>query len=126
MPDKIVMCAVPHPSRCSKSNAPTSQAELPLRSDFAARLLQRHREVALERNCRQRKLDQIRIGLNARLPLGLLDQRAYPATDPAALLAEKTRSLRSLHDRLEPRLADENLARLRITPLAPACRRLAC
>src|SRR5712675_623063 len=100
----------------SKSNAATSEAELQLRIDLASSLLERRREVVLERDRRQRKLDQIRIGLDARPPLGLLEQfGANPTADPPALLAQKTGLFRRLHDRLEPRLADEKLTVLRIT-----------
>src|SRR5260370_41605487 len=122
----IVFCGSNRAQRraASKSNSAISEAELQLWIDLASRLLERLREVVLERDRRQRKLDQIRIGLNTRLPLGLPDQcRAYPAADPAAFLAQKTRLFRRPHDRLEPRLADEKLAVLRITPndLRPLC-----
>jgi len=47
----------------------------------------------------------------------LLDQRGTdPSADPAALSAQKTRSFRRLHDRLEPRLAEGKLPGLRISP----------
>ncbi len=71
-------------------------------------LPERPREIVLERDGRQRKLDQIGIGLDAGLALGLLDQgRAHPAADPAAFLAQQTGLLGRLHNRIKPRLADE-------------------
>ena len=55
-------------------------------------------------DCRERKLDQVRMGFDARLPLGLLNQcLAHPAGDPATLPAQETRLFRRQHDRLEPR-----------------------
>src|SRR5260221_9499775 len=58
----------------SKSNSATSEAELQAGIDLAAPLPERLRELVLQRDGRERKLDQIRIGHDACLSLGLLDK----------------------------------------------------
>src|SRR5580658_5846896 len=89
-----VLCGSSRAQRraASKSNSATSESELQLRIDLSSRLLERLGEVVFERDRRQRELDQVRIGLDAGLPLGLPDQgRTHPAAYTAALPAQETR-----------------------------------
>src|SRR5262245_28500498 len=75
----------------SKSKPATSVAELQIGVDFAAGSLERLGEIVLQRDARQRELDQIGVGLDPGPPLGLLDERpAHPARDAAILILEQT------------------------------------
>jgi hypothetical protein len=58
-------------SRCVEIELRHSEAEFQLWIDLASRLLERVRKVVFKRDRRQCELDQVRIGLDARLPLGL-------------------------------------------------------
>src|SRR6266404_1301607 len=120
----------------SKSNSATSETELQIRVDLAARLLECFRKVVLKRDRGQSELDQVRIGLDTCLPFGLPDQgRTHPAADAAALFAQKTGLFSRPHDRLEPRFADDDVTSLGIPlndlrpprpALRQASRRLLC
>jgi hypothetical protein len=100
-------------SRCVEIELRHLEAELQLWIDLASRLLECVRKVVFKRHCRQCELDQVRVSLDARLPLGLLDQcLAHPTANPAAFLAQQAGSLCRLHDRIEPRFADHKRARL--------------
>src|SRR5215472_13164701 len=120
----------------SKSNSATSETELHIRVDLAARFLERVREVVLKRDRGQSELYQVRIGLDTCLPFGLPDQgRTHSAADAAALFSQKTGLFSRLHDGLEPRFAGDDVTRLGIPlhNLRPPCpalrqasRRLLC
>src|SRR5580658_6069503 len=75
-----------HRRAASRSKAATSEAELQLRIDGAARFLEGIGKLVLESDGGQRKRNQLGIALDPCQPLRLLHQRRTdPHADPPAL-----------------------------------------